>query len=358
MSKSIKIKFINPIYDYLPIIILIIAMHFFLSIRQSVILSFSIASILFVLSCFFRRRILFWSTIKYTAILISYGIILLLTTKVSDEIAEVMPSIVFGSFLTFFLIFQQPIKNLLKKKHVAPRFYEEFFRLAKMFLFSFFAYIILFFVFLHQEKGQLLAEELLCIMLVMILIYECVRQTIVQINLSKEEWFPIVDEKGNVLGKVEKKESLFSKEKFLHPIIRVHIIFNNTVYLQKTSIKDLIFPDKWDTAISNHVLYGETIDQCIARTAKQRYGLTDIKPTYLSRYTLETENEIQQAFVYYMEGAEDLRPMDKKHIQMGKYWTIKQIGQEFDSGIFTTNFIREFEVLCEKVLDCGDLLEE
>jgi len=227
-----------------------------------------------------------------------------------------------------------------------------------MFLFSFLTYIVLFFVFSNRTTGQLLAEELLCIMLIIIVIYEFIRETIIKINLRKEEWFPIVDEKGSVFGKVEKRESLFSKEKYLHSIIRVHIIFNNTIYLQKTSSNDLIFPDKWDTAISNHVLFGETLDQCIARTAKQHYGLENTKPIYLNRYTLETENEKQLAFVYYMKGTEDLKPIDKKHIQMGKYWTIKQIGQEFDSGIFTANFTREFEVLCEKILDCNDLLEE
>ena len=365
MNNSLKIKFINPVYDYCPIIILIIATRFFLPIRQSVILSFSAASVLFALSFFFRKRILFWSVVKYAAILISYGIILRLAVRASDElkigdsqIAVIIPCIVFGSFLALSLIFQQPITKLLKRKHIAPRFYEEFFRLAAMFLFAFLAYIILFFLFLHQEKEQFLAEELLFIMMIIIIIYEFIRQTIIKINLRKEEWLPIVDEKGNVLGKIEKKESLFSEKKYLHPIIRVHIIFNNTVYLQKRCSNDLIFPDAWDTAISNHVLYGETIDECIVRTAKQRYGLENIKPAYLNRYTMETEDEIQQAFVYCMEGAENLKPVDKKRIQMGKYWTIKQIAQELDSGIFTANFVREFEVLCEKVLDCGDLLEE
>ena len=358
MTESIKIKLLNPIYDYVAVVVLIVGMTFFLPIRESIVLSFTSATLIFALSCTFRRQILFWNVIKYVIGIIGYGIMLLLVTKTPDEIAEVMPSIVIVSVLVFMLIFQHPIKKFLKKNQIAPRYFEEFFRLARMFLFSFITYIVLFFVFSNQVTGQLFAEELLCIMLIIIVIYEFIRETIIKINLRKEEWFPIVDEKGSVLGKVEKRESLFSKEKYLHPIIRVHIIFNNTIYLQKTSSNDLIFPDKWDTAISNHVLFGETLDQCIVRTAKQHYGLENIKPIYLNKYMLETENEKQLAFVYYMKGTEDLKPIDKKHIQMGKYWTIKQIGQEFDSGIFTANFIHEFEVLCEKILDCNDLLEE
>ena len=63
----------------------------------------------------------------------------------------------------------------------------------------------------------------------------------------KEEWFPLVDEKGETIGKATRKEC-HNGSKMLHPVVHLHI-FNKAgdLYLQKRSINKDIQPGKWDS---------------------------------------------------------------------------------------------------------------
>jgi isopentenyldiphosphate isomerase len=53
--------------------------------------------------------------------------------------------------------------------------------------------------------------------------------------MQKEEWFPLVDSDGSVIGKATRKEC-HSGSKLLHPVIHLHV-FNDAgdLFLQKRS---------------------------------------------------------------------------------------------------------------------------
>jgi len=73
----------------------------------------------------------------------------------------------------------------------------------------------------------------------------------------RTEWFPLVNEEGETIGKATRKEC-HSGSKLLHPVIHLHI-FNKDgdLYLQKRSMNKDIQPGKWDTAVGGHIDYGE-----------------------------------------------------------------------------------------------------
>ena len=83
--------------------------------------------------------------------------------------------------------------------------------------------------------------------------------------MEKEEWFPLVDEAGLVIGKATRKEC-HSGTKLLHPVVHLHV-FNNVgeLYLQKRSLRKDIQPGKWDTAVGGHIDYGETVEEALRR---------------------------------------------------------------------------------------------
>ena len=74
----------------------------------------------------------------------------------------------------------------------------------------------------------------------------------------RTEWFPLVNEEGETIGKATRKEC-HSGSKLLHPVIHLHI-FNKDgdLYLQKRSMNKDIQPGKWDTAVGGHIDYGES----------------------------------------------------------------------------------------------------
>jgi isopentenyldiphosphate isomerase len=172
-------------------------------------------------------------------------------------------------------------------------------------------------------------------LLLALVLYEIVRVQIVRAKLLKEEWWPIVNEQGRIIGSVQHSTSLNDNNKYTHPIVRVLIIDRGMILLQKRAQDSLIYPGLWDTAITNHVRMGESIEQCVDRTASQRYKLPNFRYMYLSNYTLEVEKEIHYAFTF-VSCQEMAYCIDTDHTEQLKWWTQHQIEENLESGIFNT----------------------
>ncbi|MFT3754289.1 MAG: NUDIX domain-containing protein [Paludibacter sp.] len=186
-----------------------------------------------------------------------------------------------------------------------------------------------------------------------LIVYEVFRVQIIRAKLFREEWWPIVTDQGKIIGSVQHLTSLNDDNKYMHPIARVFLIDKGMILLQKRSAEGLFYPGLWDTAISNHVKMGETIEQCIERTAKERYSLSGFKYMYLSNYTLELEKEQHYAFLFVscQQAEFKFNPIFVDHL---KWWTQKQIEEELETGIFTDNFKVEYDLLKRSgVLESG-----
>jgi len=199
--------------------------------------------------------------------------------------------------------------------------------------------------------------------IVFLLAFEFCRVQLVCHKLLKEEWWPIVNEQGKIVGNVQPLVSLKIEKKYMHPIIRILFIKENMIFLQKNCENDLIFPCLWDAAISNHIRTGETIEDCIERTAEEKYGLKDLKPFFLSNYIHRTENEQHYAFLFIACNVNNIEPNYQK-INQAKWWTLQQIEENLSTGIFTQNFIIEYNLLQRsgvfenKICNCECKLKE
>ena len=160
----------------------------------------------------------------------------------------------------------------------------------------------------------------------------------------REEWFPLVNEEGETIGKATRREC-HSGSKQLHPVIHLHI-FNDAgeLYLQKRSMNKDIQPGKWDTAVGGHIDYGETVEEALRREVREELGITEFTPQFMTRYIFESaiEKELVNTFRTVYNG--EIQP-DTEELDGGRFWVMEEIKTNLGKNVFTPNFEQEFRRL-------------
>lgn len=181
--------------------------------------------------------------------------------------------------------------------------------------------------------------------LLMLFIYETVRVFAIRNQLMKEEWWPIVNNQGREIGSIHYQNSLWiERQKFIHPVVRILVMEGNRILLHQNAYLGDTRNHQWDTAINAHLRYGETIEECIQRAGTDFYGTDNIHPVFLTNYQIENSCEYQYVHLF-VAGKIHIERINPAHSLHLKWWTLNQICEELNSGIFTDNFIREFELL-------------
>jgi isopentenyldiphosphate isomerase/intracellular septation protein A len=168
-------------------------------------------------------------------------------------------------------------------------------------------------------------------------------------RFSKEEWFPVVDETGNVTGKAPRSVCHDGKSMLLHPVIHLHL-FNKEgkLFLQKRSAKKDIQPGKWDTSVGGHIGLQEKIEDALTREVYEEIGLKNFDPQFVHKYVWTSLREKELVFSFVT--VSDFQPViNKDEIDEGKFWTIDEIRRNLGREIFTPNFENEFGILMDKL---------
>lgn len=160
-----------------------------------------------------------------------------------------------------------------------------------------------------------------------------------------EEWFPVVDEDGNTIGKALRSVCHDGKSMLLHPVIHLHL-FNTKgeLYLQKRAKTKDIQPGKWDTSVGGHVSPGETTLESLIREASEELGLNDFEPIFKGKYIWESSRERELVNSFF--AVSDQPPViNRSEIDEGKYWQLKEIEDNIGKEVFTPNFEYEFRMI-------------
>jgi len=155
------------------------------------------------------------------------------------------------------------------------------------------------------------------------------------------EYFPIVSEEGEVIGKASREEC-HSGSFLLHPVIHLHV-FNSQgeLYLQKRAEDKDIQPGKWDTSVGGHVDFGEEIEVALRREVWEELGIIEFNPIFMKRYKFVSDREAEMVHSYYTIFDGEILP-DPGEISEGKFWTFKGIEDQLGKNVFTPNFENEF----------------
>lgn len=160
----------------------------------------------------------------------------------------------------------------------------------------------------------------------------------------REEWFPLMNEEGETIGKATRKEC-HNGSKLLHPVVHLHI-FNEAgdLYLQKRPMTKDIQPGKWDTAVGGHVDYGETTEEALRREVLEELGITDFTPQFIARYVFESSIEKELVNTFRTTYTGEITP-DPTELDGGRFWSQAEIQENLGKGLFTPNFEQEYKRL-------------
>lgn len=225
---------------------------------------------------------------------------------------------------------------------------------ALFFIFIFHTVLIVYAAFfLSKGAWAFISGGLFYIIFFIYFVFELVRKKFNRKNLYKQykddEWFDIVDEKGNVKGKAP-RTVCHSGPGLLHPVVHLHIIDSkNRIYLQKRPVTKKIQPGKWDTAVGGHVSSGEKIDTALKREAAEEIGITEFKAVPVGSYVWETEVESELVYMFVARYDKNII-FNRDELDDGKFWKIKKIKENLKKDMFTPNFELEFEVLIKQVI--------
>jgi len=159
-------------------------------------------------------------------------------------------------------------------------------------------------------------------------------------KFAGEEWVPLVDEEGKIVGKAP-RSIVHKDKKLLHPVIHVHI-FNKErkLFLQKRALNKLVQPGKWDTAVGGHISWGETIEQTIKRETFEELGIELQKIIFIGKYIWHSDIESELIYVFISEFNKPIYPKNKE-VDEGKFWSKREIELNLKKDIFTPNFEQE-----------------
>lgn len=367
LKKGIKKYFANPVLGLLPSIICIMLCLF----TNNIGLSFVISIIYSFLSDVFIRN---YTGTRICGIIFRITLIPLFVSFIAWFLLQktYIPDIFYLLFFEMAMVCSLILARLSRKfirmtlgpkpSAIQKAFFDEFFEIAKLaeYALTFHLFIVLLYRLIRiNYKFPALVDVSIyffipVVLLAAIIIYEELKIKSIVSQLRSEEWLPIVNESGEVTGRIAKSVSIPMKNKFMHPVVRIALIHDGMLYLQKRPGDDILAPQAYDHPFEKYMLFNNDINVAARNCITKMVGDHDFKLNYLLKYVYDNENTKRLVFLFFTrpttpEQIESLKKLD------GKFWSTKQIEENFvDEGFFSECFELEYEYLKNTVIQADE----
>lgn len=199
-------------------------------------------------------------------------------------------------------------------------------------------------LFMPEKIAAFISNPLLYLLLSGYFVILFIRNRWISAKMKKEEWLPIVNEKGEVTGRAP-RSLCHSGTKLLHPVVHLHIRNEKQeFFLQKRSMKKDLLPGKWDTAVGGHIGLNEKVEDALKRETFEELGITDFEARPLGSYLWESPREKELVFSFVCSRYNRIY-INNDEVDEGRFWSKKEIEQGIRADLLTPNFIHEYQFL-------------
>ncbi|MCX7955228.1 MAG: NUDIX domain-containing protein [Bacteroidales bacterium] len=338
---------------FLPIVIFLIADYFFEP-KISIIIAIIVTIIQFTLFLIKEKEVDFFLLFDLALITLLGLISIHFENESFFKLKPAILEIIFVPVILLFIVNQNFLKKYLNRYTPGNNYVNDFITKKLQKKLSVLLTMIVIHVFLIIYSAYNLSTKEWgfisgALLYIMIGAYFFTELIINRLKMYGKEYIPVINEKGEVIGKKLKSivHSCNNEEKLLHPVVHLHVINKKgEILLQKRSNRKNVEPGKWDTAVGGHVKFNEKIEDCIIRESREELNVLFNNYTFLKSYIWETDIEKELVFTYatitdYVN-VKGIR-YNKKEISEIKFWKIEEIENLKKDNEFTPNFLKEFE---------------
>jgi hypothetical protein len=284
-----------------------------------------------------------------------------------DAVLFVYSEIVVESLLVIVLIFMEFFKPRMYKsvrnEHVSNYVKSERHNVLNEFFyflaivknaFTLHLFLVLFYDILPSDIKQpsfeyFLDNQVVIILGFLIVTYETVRIHLLSRRLNNEIWLPVLNDNGNVVGRVARQIAVKSSTKYFYPIVRVAIVYKGMLYLVNKKPEMLDATQAVDYPFCSYVIFKHTIESTVRQLTAGVKSKKDALPRFQLRYTFENDQVKHQVNLFVLR-LDNENEFNRVKSPDGKLWTVAQIKENLGTGLFSDHFEEEFEYLENTVL--------
>ena len=268
---------------------------------------------------------------------------------------------IFFTLMVVTRLMKSYISMYIGKKKSSPAqntFLSEYFEIAKLiqYLVTFHLFIVIIYRYIYEniniweDLDSIFYFVIPAIFAASIIIYEELKIRNISKHLRREEWLPIVNEAGEVTGRIARSVSSKMKNKFMHPVVRVALVHKGELYLQKRPSTDSLDPDTYDHPFEKYMLFNHEINLAVRNSITRALNMQELPFNFLLKYVYEN-SETKRLIFLFVSRVESEEQLQSIKMLKGKFWTMKQIEDSFnDDGVFCECFQLEYEYLKNTIL--------
>ncbi|MCD7936565.1 MAG: hypothetical protein LUG98_06870, partial [Tannerellaceae bacterium] len=360
----------NQALGFIPLLAYLLVDNY-LDYTLSFIMSISLSLICTcVYQLFAKEKIFQFSLIPSAIILLFYAVSMVwnLDPGIYDRSTSLIEAIMVGVLVIIYfnreiiLVKSGKRKYSAINKSILRNSLSEFFYICKLFLLIYLFHLLAVFCFLLYRPadnpgrfGFIFMEYVPILLGIFIIGYEQIRVYLIKETLNKEEWLPILNDTGQVIGNIARSVSERSTKKYRHPLIRIAVMYQGMFYLVKRGAQELVSPNLLDYPVSGYVPFGLTIDEAVQQLMKTKLDKLSVVPRHMLTYNFEN-SKVKQLISLFILKLEHEEQVD--HFRGGKLWSVRQIEENLSTHVFSEYFTNEFAYLQSTVLLTEGILEE